>query len=220
QGRMGRFVEGWLAGHAEFAIVTRVDSDQDLRSALRGSPARVGLDFTRAGLGASHGRILLEAGLSAVIGTSGMDPAQDAELETLALERSLGCWVVPNFSLASCVQQRLAEQVAAWFPEAVIQEEHGIAKHDVPSGTSLETRRRMEAVRGADAAPIPIQSLRLSGVVANQSVVLSGAGEVLRLVHETYDRSAYGPGLERVLREMATLVGFRRGLDALLGARE
>jgi 4-hydroxy-tetrahydrodipicolinate reductase len=66
-------------------------------------------------------------------------------------------------------------------------------------------------------AGVPVHSLRLSGVMARQTVVLGGSGETLTITHDTTDPSAYAAGILHALRAAPTARGLIVGLDRLLG---
>jgi 4-hydroxy-tetrahydrodipicolinate reductase len=57
----------------------------------------------------------------------------------------------------------------------------------------------------------------MSGVSARQEVVLGGAGETVRIVHETLSDDSYEPGILLALRAATTTTGLVLGLGALLG---
>ena len=218
RGRMGRFADAWLEPIADLQVVARYGSQDPWRESLAGSGAEIALDFTVAGLGTQHAAAILAAGCHALIGTSGVDPADDARLDELARRAERGCLVIPNFSLGAAWLQRLSELAAGALPTVTVFEQHGPHKRDAPSGTSLETRRKIHATRNTSEqdAPIPIHSARLPGVIANQTVEWAGVGERLRITHQTLGREAFGPGLVLALRALPSLLGMRRGLEALL----
>ncbi len=217
RGRMGRFACNWLDGQPGFEVVSEIHSDQDLAQGLASSDAQVALDLTRAGLGAEHATRILMAGMRPVIGTSGVGEESDAGLDQLARERDLGGLIVPNFSIGVCLQQALAVIAAKQLGAVEIVEEHHLRKTDKPSATALDTASRIQAVRPPGSPGVPIHSLRTLGVHSNQSVICTGPGEVLRLVHETYDLEAFGPGISLALRHVMGMTGMRRGLQHCLG---
>jgi 4-hydroxy-tetrahydrodipicolinate reductase len=93
---------------------------------------------------------------------------------------------------------------------AEIIEAHNPAKVDAPSGTAARTAELMEG-------EVPIHSLRLTGVVADQSVILGDVGQTLTLEHRTTDRMAFTPGVLLAVRRVADLPDrLTVGLDALL----
>lgn len=215
-GRMGRFAHTTLAAHPDFSVLAGYGSHDPWPAKLPESGAQIALDLTVAGRGAVHAAQILKAGCHAVIGTSGMDPADDSELDRIARRMGRGCLIVPNFSLGAVWLQRLAEMLAADFPEATLYEQHGPHKRDAPSGTALETQRRMQQARAPEASPIPIHSARLPGVLANQSVCLEGTGESLSVRHTVTGPEAYGPGLRLALQRVPHVTGVERGLDAAM----
>jgi 4-hydroxy-tetrahydrodipicolinate reductase len=216
RGRMGQFASQWLRQQPTMEVVDEIHSDQNLANVLSQSQAQVVLDLTRAGLGARHAHIILESGKRPVIGTSGVQPDEDAPLDRLARLRHLGGLIVPNFSLGVCIQQKLSVVAARSLGVVEIIEEHHQRKLDRPSATALDTAARIRAVQPPDAPPVPIHSLRTLGVHSNQTVICTGPGEVLRIVHETYDLEAFGPGLCLALRHVMGQVGMQRGLQTCL----
>lgn len=194
-GRMGRYCDQLLDQHPDFQIVCRVTSGQNLAAELKRTKPGVGLDFTRAGLGREHGEALLQSGVRPLIGTSGMQPEDDHSLNELALERGLSGLVVPNFSVGVWLQQKLAVLAVQYMDQVEIQEEHHIGKTDAPSGTALDTALQLGSALDRPAEQVPIHSVRLPGLYSNQTVLLGGPGQILRLTHETYGLEAFGPGI-------------------------
>ena len=221
RGRMGRFTADLLQGEADLEVVAGVDSSDELGPCVQASLPDVGLDFTVAGLGAAHGRRLLELGVRPLIGTSGVQPHEVEELDAQAREQGLGGLVVPNFCLGIVLQQRLALEAARHLPTVEIVEEHHADKKDAPSGTAADTAARLLAARrqageASDSSAIPIHSIRIEGLFSNQSVHLGGPGEVLTLTHRTYGLKAFGPGILAALRYVPRAEGVRVGLEHAL----
>lgn len=211
-GRMGRFTQQLLGDHSDLELVARIDRDDDLSQVLQAERPHVALDFTVAGVGAEHGRAMLECGVRPLLGTSGIDPTDDSLLDAEARERGLGGLVVPNFCLGIWLSQEFALRAAAFLPSVEIVEEHHQTKLDAPSGTAADTAVQLAEVRGCDPADIPIHSLRLQGLYSNQSVVFGGPGEVLRITHQNYGLEAFGPGILTALRYVAQAEGVARGI--------
>lgn len=230
-GRLGRFACELLRASDEFTLVAAFGREDDWRAALQKSGATLVFEATRAGLGARHATIVLELGLRPLVATSGVTADENDALDRLARERSLGGLVVPNFSLGSVLLQRFAAEAAKHFPVAEILETHHPRKADAPSGTALETARRIALARGVDpssraAADAPargevcggttIHSLRLPSAYAHQEVVLSSAGETLTLRHDMQGPAAFAPGILAALRHVARCDGVGRGLECAL----
>lgn len=218
EGRMGRFVREWLPKHAaDLALAAHVGRGDDLAGAIERVRPDVGLDLTVAGLGAAHGARFLQRGVPVVIGTSGVTPEEDAELDALARESGTSGLVVPNFSLGIWLQQQMALLVARHLPSVEIVEEHHAKKKDAPSGTAADTARQLRAVRGPDSGPIPIHSVRLQGLYSNQEILFGGPGEVLTIRHQNFGLDAFGPGIVASLKYVLRAEpGVRRGLGVAL----
>ena len=63
---------------------------------------------------------------------------------------------------------------------------------------------------------MPIHSLRMNGILAEQQVVFGGTGEVLRITHETLGDSSYETGILLGLRALPSARGVVVGLENLL----
>lgn len=215
-GRLGARACEWIASAEDLELVARIDKSKDLRDALRSSAAAVAVDLTQAPLGLEHGLAMLESGVRPVIGTSGVDAAQTAQLDRVARSSELGGIVVPNFSLGVWLMQRAAELAARYMPRFEVIEMHHERKHDAPSGTAVHSAERLAEVAGLDPGEVRIHSVRLPGAASNQEIVFGAEGEWLRLRHETYGLECFAPGLLASVRFAARAVGVARGLGAAL----
>jgi 4-hydroxy-tetrahydrodipicolinate reductase len=167
----------------------------------------VAVDFTRPEAVPGNLERCLEAGVPAVIGTTGLD--HDA-VDSAARAAGLPCFHAPNFALGAVLMMRFAEEAARSFRSAEIVELHNEAKRDAPSGTAKATAARM----GTDPA---IHSVRLPGLVAHQEVIFGGVGETLTIRHDTTSREAFVPGVLLAIERVRSLpAGLTVGLDALL----
>ena len=70
--------------------------------------------------------------------------------------------------------------------------------------------------RGAQYQGVALHSLRMPGLLAHQEVVLGGAGETLRIRHDTISRECYMPGVILAIKEVGKIKGLVFGLDKLL----
>jgi len=219
-GRMGSFACRLLADRPDFELVARIVRGDDLAARLAATRPTVGLDLTVAGQGARHGHALLLAGVRPVIGTSGVTPDELRALDADARERGSGGLVVANFSRGAWLVQRLCAEAARHLAAAEIVEAHHATKRDAPSATALETARTIARARGlgegAEAA-VPIHSVRLPGLRANQEVLFGGAGEIVAIRHETYGPEAYAAGLVAALHHAARASGVASGLGPAFG---
>ena len=164
------------------------------------------IDFTRPDAVGANVAVSLDAGVPAIVGTSG---AHLGDLDGKARERSLPLLVVPNFALGAVLMMRLAEEAARYLGRAEIVELHDERKLDAPSGTAKATAERLGGA--------PIHSVRLPGLVAHQEVLLGGEGQLLTIRHDAFSREAYVPGVLLALGRLGDLPpGLTVGLDALL----
>ena len=63
-----------------------------------------------------------------------------------------------------------------------------------------------------------VHSVRLSGLVAHQEVLLGGHGEILTIRHDSLDRASFMPGVLLAVRGVASLpAGLTVGPGGLLG---
>jgi 4-hydroxy-tetrahydrodipicolinate reductase len=72
--------------------------------------------------------------------------------------------------------------------------------------------------RGATVEGVRVHSVRLTGLVAHQEVLLGGPGETLTIRHDSLDRISFMPGVVVAVRGIAGLPpGLTVGLEGLLG---
>ncbi len=203
-GKVGRVLASALrgAGHD----VTGVEVGETVEPA--GHDAAV--DFTAPAAVLGNASAALVAGVPCVIGTTGLTDEGLAQLDALAREHRVACFVAPNFALGAVLMMRFAAEAARLLPRAEIVELHADTKIDAPSGTAKATAAAM----GGD---VPIHSVRLPGLVAHQEVILGGLGETLTIRHDTTSREAFVPGVLLALERLRGLPpGLTVGLDALL----
>ena len=198
---------------------------------LAASP-QVVIDFTVAEAARNNLPVLANAGVHAVVGTSGLG---DEDFVSLAeVFNQSACLVVPNFALGAVLMMRFAEMAAPWFDTAEIIEFHHDAKIDAPSGTAMATVDRMAAASadwaedpteaevlpgargGLGPADIRVHAVRMRGMVAHQEVLLGATGQSLSIRHDTTDRSSFMPGMVLAAQQVEG-TGLTVGLDALLG---
>ncbi len=204
RGKVGSVLAPKLAeaGHAVTGVARGDESD------LAGHDAAV--DFTRPDAVRANVERCLAAGLACVVGTTGLGADDLAELDALARERGVACFVAPNFALGAVLMMRFAAEAARVLPRAEIVEMHHETKLDAPSGTAKATAALIPG-------DVPIHSVRLPGLVAHQSVLFGGDGQLLTVRHDTLSREAFVPGVLLALARIADLPpGVTMGLDALL----
>jgi 4-hydroxy-tetrahydrodipicolinate reductase len=168
------------------------------------------VDFTRPDAVRGNVARCLRAGVPTVVGTTGLSADELSQLDSLAREQGVACFVAPNFALGAVLMMRLSALAAEHMPRAEIVELHHETKVDAPSGTAKATARSLPG-------DVPIHSVRLPGLVAHQEVLFGGEGQLLTIRHDTFSREAFVPGVLLALERLGTLEpGLTVGLDALL----
>jgi 4-hydroxy-tetrahydrodipicolinate reductase len=223
-------VAGVLAGPSE--ISGSIDS-------VTQAGAEVVVDFTVAAAALENLRWCAEHGVHVVCGTTGLD---ERALEAMRgwFSGSAHAVVAPNFAIGAALMMRCAELCAPFILAAEVVELHHDKKRDAPSGTSIETIRRMQAARleseAGDWAPDPtenevlpgargaqakggihVHSVRLPGLLAHQEMIFGLQGETLSIRHDSFDRASFMPGVLLAIRRVSDLPGLTIGLGELLG---
>ncbi|HEY3903756.1 MAG TPA: 4-hydroxy-tetrahydrodipicolinate reductase [Streptosporangiaceae bacterium] len=245
RGRMGALVCQTIRDADDTELVAEVDLG-NLLDPLEG--CEVVIDFTSPLAVMGNLRWCLQHGRDMVIGTSGFDANRLAEVTEIITQtagesempesKRPRILVVPNFSVGAVLMMKFAEQAAKFFESAEIIELHHAGKVDAPSGTAARTAAMIKAARaaaglgpgpdatttqtpgarGATVDEVHVHSIRLSGLVAHQEVLLGGVGETLTIRHDSLDRASFMPGVLRAVRGIGSLPpGVTVGLDSLLG---
>lgn len=174
--------------------------------------ADVVVDFTVPDTALANVRACLEAGVHAVVGTTGFD--LDAARAAAESSRA-NCFVAPNFAIGAVLLMEVSQTIAEHMPECEIVELHHDRKLDAPSGTAKRTQELIDAAGGH--VHQPIHSVRLPGLVAHQEVIFGGAGQTLAVRHDSIDRRSFMPGVVLACRRVAALPDrFTVGLEKLL----
>ena len=239
-GQMGSLVRATVEAQDDMEFVGAFEplKGGDPRELFASAKPDVVVDFTNA---AATDRLVdaaLEAGVRPVIGTSGVPADVLERLRSGCAERGLGAVVAANFALGAVVLIHAATIAARYFDAAEIIELHHDRKVDAPSGTALDTARRMRAARDRDfdhpdpelthipgtrggvEGGVGIHSVRLPGFVAHQEVIFGGTGQTLSFRHDSTGRDSFMPGVLLAIREVMKRDGLVEGLDALIGLRE
>jgi 4-hydroxy-tetrahydrodipicolinate reductase len=210
---------------------------------LTASSTDVVVDFTRLEASRLTLRYCAEAGIHAVVGTTGFTGEDLEELARRFAGPESGapnCILAANFAIGAVLLMKFAEMAAPWFDGAEIVELHHDKKLDAPSGTAMRTAERMAAARdaatageyGADVTEtlvlagarggsgpggVRLHSVRLPGLVAHQEVIFGALGQSLTIRHDSYDRVSFMDGVVLAVRSVATRPGFTVGIEPLLG---
>jgi 4-hydroxy-tetrahydrodipicolinate reductase len=194
-GRMGSLVCATVEDAEDLALAGRADPELGTAVGDVLGGADVLVDFTRPDTALDNARAALAAGVHVVIGTSGFDLEG---LRSAARGARANAFVAPNFAIGAVLMMRFAAEAARHMQSAEIVELHHATKVDAPSGTAARTAE----VMGGD---VPIHSVRLPGIVADQEVILGDVGQSLTIRHTTTDRSCFMPGVLLAIRRVSGL---------------
>jgi 4-hydroxy-tetrahydrodipicolinate reductase len=165
------------------------------------------VDFTAPAAVVPNVLRALTAGVPCVVGTSGWDTAEVADV---ARATKLPVFVAANFAIGAVLMMRFAAEASRYLDGAEIVELHHATKLDAPSGTAKATAAAMEG-------DVPIHSVRLPGLVAHQEVILGASGQTLSIRHDTTSREAFVPGVLLALSKLHELPpGVTVGLEHVL----
>jgi len=201
------------------------------------SPDAVALDFTNAAAALDHLRTAVQRGTPIVIGSTGFNATQQAELDALAPQTR--AVVASNMSVGISVLQRLVGEAARLLGrdfDTEIVEIHHKMKVDAPSGTALTLGRTVAEATGRSLAhdavygregivgarkpnELGIIALRGGDVIGDHTVIFAGMGERIELTHRAQSRDCLARG---ALRAALWLVGQpvgRYGMSDVLGLR-
>jgi 4-hydroxy-tetrahydrodipicolinate reductase len=248
-GRMGQALLETARGRDDVRVTAAVDrpdasglglvvaegvvASADLEAGL--AACDVYIDFTSPSATRAAAELAGRHGRAAVIGTTGLGPADEAAVEQLA--RVAPIVIAANFSLGVNLVLGLVRQAArALGPEwdAEVVETHHRAKRDAPSGTALMIARAIAAghgvdydavkrhARDGDVGPRPrgeigVSAVRGGDVVGEHTACFFGAAERLEISHRATSRAIFAAGALRAARWVTHQPPGRYDMLAVLG---
>lgn len=229
-GTMGRLVSRLIGDSPDFEVVASLSSTSPL-SDLEGADLVV--DFTHPAVSPRVVEHAVVAGINVLVGTSGWSSERIGTL-TRSLEKTpdVGVVIIPNFSLGSALVTAFSAMAARFYESIEIIEAHHAGKVDSPSGTAMRTAELIgvareslgpvaaphtdQRARGQQVSSVPIHSVRMSGVIARQEVMLGAPGELVTLRHETTSPQSYEAGILLGLAAARDARGVVVGLESLI----
>jgi 4-hydroxy-tetrahydrodipicolinate reductase len=216
-GRMGETTCRAVEGADDMELVGRADPALDASVTDFLEYADVMVDFTTPEAAPANVMEAIDAGVHAVVGSTGFD-LDELRAAVTGSDGGANCFVAPNFAIGAVLMMEASKQIAPQMPEVEIIELHGAQKKDAPSGTA---KRTAELIREAGGnVHEPIHSVRLPGLVAHQEVTFGGVGQTLTIRHDSTDRTSFMPGVLLAVRKVSELPErFVVGLENLLQER-
>lgn len=198
---------------------TGVVVGSDVAAALR--EADVLIDFTRPAATVAHVHACAEAGVGAVIGTTGLSEADKRGLAEAGGKIPLV--YAPNMSVGVNVLLKLvalaAQRLGSDYDIEIVEMHHR-HKVDAPSGTALHLGEAAAAALGRDLktdgvfardgvigerkpGAIGFAALRGGDVIGDHAVIFAGPGERIELAHKASSRTTFAHGALRAARFVA-----------------
>ena len=188
----------------------------DVVAALQG--ADVLIDFTRPEGTLHHLEICRKLGVNMVVGTTGLNAQQKAQLGAAA--QRIGIVFAPNMSVGVNLVFKLLEtasRVLAQGYDIEIIEAHHRHKVDAPSGTALGMGEVIAKTLGRDLAKcavygregvtgerdpstIGFATVRGGDIVGDHTVMFAGTGERIEITHKASSRATFAQGALRAAR--------------------
>lgn len=184
----------------------------DLCQAFEAGEADVAIDFTTPEATLKNLKAVVKMGKGMVIGTTGMEKDQRAEIEEAS--RCIPIVFAPNMSVGINLMIRLIREAAIVLGDDFdieIIEAHHRFKKDAPSGTAMKLAEVLAEAMGKDLekdgvfarkgmigerkrGEIGIQTLRAGDIVGDHTVLFGGMGERLEITHRASGRETFARG--------------------------
>lgn len=225
-GRMGQLALSLIEQNPDLELHSALGSHNSPAEAIG---ADLLVDLTEPEASVAIVDFAVQNNLKILVGTSGWSKEKLDTLRDKMVGKQATVVVIPNFSIGSVLATKFAAEASKYFDAIEITETHHTKKLDAPSGTALFTAQEISAARnGRDAKPVtagnlapvfngvPITSLRIDNVHAEQEVLLAGANESLYFKHVVDSNQVYAQGLLLAMRKSPELKGLTVGLLRLL----
>jgi len=192
---------GVLAGMAPAGVV----SSADLASGIRGSSPDVVVDFTSTAVLMNNLRVYADAGVDAVIGTTGLTDGE------MVREKGLRWSVISNYGLGINLVMDFIKAARRYYPYVAVTDRHPARMANAPSGTAvtlagiasegpkgeIESREVFPGVMGAMISGIPVTSQRFPypGPYSEHEITLARQDEVIRVTVQDFSSEIYMDGI-------------------------
>ena len=225
---------GAVARRAAGRTVGDVRITAEVEEALR-EPADVYIDYTHPSAVYANIMCAIEAGVAAVVGTSGLTGREYGEIDEAARAQGVGVIAAGNFSVTAALLKHFSGIAARHVPHWEIIDMASAGKPDAPSGTAQELAEFLGTVadneyarpvadtlgsretRGATIGGAQVHSLRLPSYVISVESIFGLPGERLSIRHDAGSSAEpYVGGTLLAARMAPERVGLTQGLDRLL----
>jgi len=205
-------------GNADGLIIEGCIVSDDLDELLPQVPGAVIIDFTSPETSVATAKIAAKHGNPVVVGTTGLNKEEQAELEKSAQEVPL-FWA-PNMSVGVNtllkVLPALVQALGSDYDMEMVETHHKMKK-DSPSGTALKLAQCLAEARGWEYddvknhcrdgiigerphEEIGVQTLRGGDVVGDHTMFFFGPGERIEVTHRAHSRETFASGALRAAK--------------------
>lgn len=205
-------------GNADGLIIEGCIVSDDLDELLPQVPGAVIIDFTSPETSVATAKIAAKHGNPVVVGTTGLNKEEQAELEKSAQEVPL-FWA-PNMSVGVNtllkVLPALVQALGSEYDMEMVETHHKMKK-DSPSGTALKLAQCLAEARGWEYddvknhcrdgiigerphEEIGVQTLRGGDVVGDHTMFFFGPGERIEVTHRAHSRETFASGALRAAK--------------------
>lgn len=234
-GRMGSTIIGLVGADPDLALVGVVErptcresltafvcsTGTDLAELLPQKPKAVVIDFTAPDASVQHAKICAAHGNPLVIGATGINPDQRAEIAAAAQKAPI-LWS-PNMSVGVNTLLKILPTLVQLLGENYdleMTEIHHNKKKDAPSGTALKLAECLAEARGWNLddvgnygrqglvgerphKEIGVQTIRGGDVVGVHTFYFLGPGERIEITHQAHSRENFASGAIRAAKWLA-----------------
>src|ERR1700749_2795660 len=234
KGKVGATMVAAVQAAEDLTLSAQVDGG-DALSLLTDSDTEAVIDFTHPDVVMGNLEFLIDNGIHAVVGTTGFTAERLAQVESWLTDNpKSSVLIAPNFAIGAVLSMHFAKQAAPYFDSVEVIELHHPPKADAPSGPAARTATliaearkglppnpdatstSLPGARGADVDGVPVHSVRLAGLVADQEGLFGTLGGALTIRHDSIDRTSFVPGVLLAVRRVAEHPGLTIGIESLL----
>lgn len=228
-GRMGTMISDTVLAQPDMEIAAGFDlvagkkvgkiavsSVSDIDSVLKATKPDVLIDFTVAAACVNNVKMAAANGVNVVVGTTGFDEAQKAEMKKAIEAGKIRAIISPNYSFGVQVFLKLLREAAKNLGDSDIEiiEAHHNKKKDSPSGTALKAADVIssalaekpkyvygrEGVAPRTPGEIGIHAVRGGDIVGDHTALFACDGERIEIKHQLHSRQALASGAVKAAR--------------------
>jgi len=222
-GRMGTMISDTVLAQPDMELVAGFDlsagkqvgkitvsSVSDIEKVLKAVKPDVLIDFTIAAAVVGNVKAAAASGVNVVVGTTGIDDAQKAELKKIIESGGIRAIISPNYSVGVQVFLKLLREAAKRLEDCDIEiiEAHHNKKKDAPSGTALKAADVIssalaekpkyiygrEGLSPRSGGEIGIHAVRGGDIVGDHTVLFACDGERIEIRHQAHTRQMFASG--------------------------